>query len=230
MCVEKNTVSSLLLQIQNDVAHFAPSDRIEPRHRLIEKHHLRIVQNRLRDARALQHAFREFSQLHVARRRQAHALEESLHALAPFRGRVSRKSRVIIEQLARGQVIVEIRLLRQIADLAVHAHVVDRPAAHARRARGREDQPHQQLQRRRFSGAVGPEKSENFALLDLQRQMIERPAHALPPESDRIILGQPRDFDGRRAHRSSIIVFFSSAHAVNTRMLLRKAHLHVRHR
>ena len=164
---EKNG-APLFLQLQDDVAHFTPSHGVEAGHRLVENHHLRIVQDRLRDSHALQHPFRKFSQLHVARRSQTHALEIFPHALAAFARAVVRKSRVIIEQFARRQVVVEVRLLGQIADLAVHLDVVDRPAANARRAAGRENQPHQQLHRGRFPRAIRPEEAENFSVFHLQ--------------------------------------------------------------
>ncbi len=121
--------SALAFQIENDVAHFAPADRIEPGHRLVEKKYLRIVKNGLRDADALEHALRKFPELHVARGRKAHALEISFHALAPLGRAIAGKSRVVIEKFARRQIIVEIGLLGEITDLAVHGDVINRAAA-----------------------------------------------------------------------------------------------------
>ena len=131
---------------------------------------------------------------------KSHAVKKSGHALAPFGRAVIRKPRVIIEQLARRQVIVEIGLLGQVADVAVHAP--------RRQSNGRErapfrrwkDQPHQELQRGGFSGAVRSEKSEHFALLYLKREVIERAAHPFAPEADGIILREPENFNGRSTH------------------------------
>ena len=55
--------ASAIAQRQNEIAHFAPAERIETRHRLVEKHDFGIVDQRLGDADALQHALRELAQL-----------------------------------------------------------------------------------------------------------------------------------------------------------------------
>ena len=105
--------SPLLLQLQNDVAHFAPADRIEAGHRLIEDHDFRIVQNGLSQPDTLKHAFRIFAQLKLFRRFESDFFEHARHALFPVRRRQSVNAREIIQQLGRGQVVVEVRLLRE---------------------------------------------------------------------------------------------------------------------
>ena len=123
------------LQFQNNVAHFPPPYRIEPRHRLIQNHHFRIVQNRLRQTHALQHPLRIFPQLNLPCRLQPDFLEHPRDALASVRGRQIVKPREIIQHLGRRQIIVEIRLLGQIPDVSVHFDVRDRLSQNARRAR-----------------------------------------------------------------------------------------------
>src|SRR6202042_2468563 len=112
------------------------------------------------------------------------------------------------EKFAPGQIIVEIRLLGQKSDFAVHGDIFNRTAANTRGPCGRKDQAHQELERSSFSRAVGAEESEDFALFDLKRQVIERPAQAFTPETGRIVLGQPEDFDCWCSHGSIIINFF----------------------
>ena len=48
----------LVAKLQDQIAHLAPADGIEPGHRLVEDDELRIVDERLREADALHHAFR----------------------------------------------------------------------------------------------------------------------------------------------------------------------------
>ncbi len=170
------------------------------------------MQDCLRDSHALQHAFREAPQLNIGGGAQADALEKARHALAPVGFAEAEETRGIIEQLARGQVIVEVRLLGEKADLAVHLDVVNRAAANPRRAAGRENQSHQELERGRLPRAVWPEKSEDLALAHLKRQRIERPTGALAPEADGVVLGQPFDFNGRSAHDN---IFLDAAPKVN---------------
>ena len=62
-CELKNTVQPRSRSREDQRAHVAPAERIEARHRLVEDDELRVVDERLRDADALQHALRELSQL-----------------------------------------------------------------------------------------------------------------------------------------------------------------------
>ena len=55
--------AAAVAQPQDQRAHVAPAERIEPGHRLVEDHQLGIVDERLRDADALQHALGELAQL-----------------------------------------------------------------------------------------------------------------------------------------------------------------------
>ena len=204
--------AALPLQIQNDVADFAATDGIEPRCRLIQKNYLWIVQDRLRDSYALQHAFREAPQLNICSGAQPDALEKPRDALSPVSFGKAEETRGIIEQLARSQIIVEVRLLRQEAYLAVHLDVIDRASANPCGTARRKNQPHQELERGRLSRAVRPEESEHLALAHLERQPIQRSPRALAPEADRVVLGQPFDFNGRGAHNN---IFLDAAPKVN---------------
>src|SRR5205085_2328559 len=60
-------------------------------------------------------------------------------------------------------------------------------------------QLHEQLERRRLSGAVRAEKAEDFALSDVERQPIERSIRALAPEPDCVVFGELERGD-RRGH------------------------------
>ena len=62
-CELKNTVQPAIAQPEDQRADVAAAERIEARHRLVEDDQLRIVDERLRDADALQHALRELAQL-----------------------------------------------------------------------------------------------------------------------------------------------------------------------
>src|SRR5688572_26020638 len=104
------------LQLQDQLADFASADRIEAGHRLVQQYNLGLVQNRLRDTDALQHAFRELSQRPVAKLREAGLLQYGVPTTAAV-GRSQREKRAeVIEQLLRREVIVEIGILGQIAD------------------------------------------------------------------------------------------------------------------
>ena len=55
--------ASLIAQLQDQRADVAAAERIEPGHRLVEEHHLGVVQQRLRDPDPLDHALRILAQL-----------------------------------------------------------------------------------------------------------------------------------------------------------------------
>ena len=63
MCELKNTVQPRVAQPEDQRAHVAAAERIEARHRLVEEDDLGIVDQRLREADALNHALRELAQL-----------------------------------------------------------------------------------------------------------------------------------------------------------------------
>src|SRR5262249_10462569 len=127
--------------------------------------------------------------------------EEGDDTLSACGGGEIRKARVVVKQFAGGQIIVEIGLLGEIADLPVHSDIVNRTAANSRRTGSWENQSREQLESGGFAGTVRSQETEDFPVLNLKLKVIERPAHALAPEADRVVLGEPEDFDSRSAHR-----------------------------
>ena len=81
-CELKKTVQPAIAQPQDQRAHVAAAERIEPGHRLVENHQLGLVDERLRDADALQHAFRELAQLQAALGADADLVEQPRDARA----------------------------------------------------------------------------------------------------------------------------------------------------
>ncbi len=149
-----------------------------------------------------------FRKLNVSRRGEPDKLEKSRHALTAVGCCEAKKSCVIIEEFARRQVVIEIRLLGKVADFAVHGDVVNRFAANTRRSRRRKNQTHEQLQRGGLAGAIGAEKSKDFAVFDAQGKVVERAAHSLAPEARRVVLRQAVNFDCRAGHSSHYYYFF----------------------
>ena len=117
--------------------------------------------------------------------------------------RDSRRARRSSQQLFGGQVVVEIGILGQVADAPFDGEIAERAAQNLGVAGGRENQLHQQLQRGRFARAVGAEKAEDLARLDLEGQAIERAIGALAPEADARSLSSARGSQAA-CHRSAI--------------------------
>ena len=176
--------AAAIAQLQDEVAHLPAAQRIQPGHRLIEEDHVRIVEDGLRDAHALEHPLGEFPQLHPALGADAHFVQQRRHARAAVRARVAHEARKIGEQLFGGEVIVKIGAFGKVADAPLDRHIAHRPAENFRAAGRGKRELHQQLQRGGLARAIGAEKSEHFALLDRQRQPVQRAIRPRPPESD----------------------------------------------
>src|SRR5262249_17254186 len=105
---------------------------------------------------ALEHALRELAQLQAADIRQTYLLQHFLNFVAALLGRNSREPSVLLEKFARIQVVVKLWLLRMEANLCFDCRIVDFPVHHASRTTRLKNQPHKELQRRRFAGAIWP--------------------------------------------------------------------------
>ena len=86
----------LVPQLEDQLPHLAPAERIESRHRLVEEHDLRVVDERLRDADALHHALRELPQLEAPLRADADFVEQPRCALPGL-------GRAVAEQAGRSR-------------------------------------------------------------------------------------------------------------------------------
>ena len=91
------------------------------------------------------------------------AIEERRRRACGDRRRVSKELTEIVQQLLRGQVVVERRILRKIADAPARGEIADRPSENLGAPGGRVDQLHEQLERGGLAGAVGTEEPEYFA-------------------------------------------------------------------
>ena len=109
---------------------------------------------------------------------------------AAIGGGVAEQLAKYVEQLLGGQVVVEVGVFGKVADALARRDVADGLAENLGAARRRENELHQQLQRRRLARAVRSEKAEHLARLDRERQPIERAVRPLPPEADRVVLRQ----------------------------------------
>src|SRR5205807_1488183 len=116
--------------------------------RLVQKNNFGIVDQRLGQTNALQHAFRKLAQLAVPTFLfQIDAGEEFFRVTFARLAIFSKQLAAVIQKLARGQVIVEVRILGKITNARMHRDVVDVTAEDASAAGSRIDQTHQELQR-----------------------------------------------------------------------------------
>ena len=103
------------------------------------------------------------------------SIEQARDPLPAVGGAVAEQLREVVEQLLGGQVVVVVGVLGEVADALARRDVADRLAQNLGAARCRKDQLHEQLQRRRLSGAVWPEKAEDLSGFDRERQADRAP-------------------------------------------------------
>ena len=162
----------LVAQLEDQRAHVAAAERIEARHRLVEEHHLGIVEQRLGEADALQHPLRELAQLQPALGADAEAIEQrGRRASADRPPLIAEQPREVVQQLLGGEVVVEVGILRQVADAPARRRrsPTGRPRISARPAVGKISCISS------FSVVVlpaplGPRKPKTSPVLDLERQ------------------------------------------------------------
>jgi len=207
-------------QPQDQIADLLASQRVESAHGLVEEHDLRVVDQRLGDARALQHALRVGTEARIAGVGEAHPAEQRRDPLGPIGARDARQLGVEVEELDAGQVVVEVRDLRKEAHVLSEARLLDVVAQDAGRACRRTDETHQRLQHRGLARAVRPDESEDFVLLHAEGDAVEHPLGAqTQPWSELLDEAlEPDDFPAFRCHcslPSRTFVFAVFADGVN---------------
>jgi len=109
---------------------------------------------------------------------------------------------VIAQQLACGEIVIEVGLLGKKTNLRFHSQITEFQAEDFRAPAGREHQAHEHLQCSSLARTIWAKEAENLTLFDDEVQRMQRPFRPLPPEADLINLLQPQDFD--RVHEEII--------------------------
>jgi hypothetical protein len=194
------------LEVENDVLDLAAPDRIETRHRLVENDELRFVDERLGEPDALQHSLRVLLRRLVCTVTHAHELDEFVDPPAPLGTAEAEQLPEVIDELAPGEVRIEVRMLGQIPQTRAGGGFVPGLAEDPDAAGIGAQQSEQAFQRRRLAGAVRPEKAVDLALLDAERDVSEHRL-SLQPEAVRQRFGHSLEVDDRHGCTLSRGVF-----------------------
>ena len=140
----------------NHVAHQTPAQRVKPGGRFIEEHQLGVIEQRLGQADALEHAFREVTQVFVGMPGQADRFQQFGHTPARY-GRVDAvETGMYFEEFSGCQPLLKAEVLRQKADPPATLPITWRSAEHGDRSRAGPDQAKEHLERGRLAGAIWP--------------------------------------------------------------------------
>ena len=153
-----------------------------PDGRFVENDEVGIVDERLRQADAALHAFGKFADGPRARLAQADHFEQLFGAIVAFALLEMKQVAEKIQRLARVEVAVEIRFLRQITDARLGRHVARRMAKNLDVPFGRIKQTEQHLHGRGFAGAVRPEQTEDLAAPHFKIDIVHRARLGPAPE------------------------------------------------
>ena len=158
------------LEIPDDAAHLHPSHRVQTRHRLVEDHQFRIVQQRLCQPQPLHHPLRIFPDRRVPGPRKPDPGEKLRRAgLRVSTGHPTQLA-AKTEELPAGEIFVEVRLLGHEPDAAANVGAVpDLPAEQGHFPGVLEREAVQDLDRGRLPGAVGSEEPDDLVLVHLAR-------------------------------------------------------------
>ena len=164
---------------------------------LIEDHEIGVGDQRLRDAHPLEHSLGESTERSISGVGETHQLQKGVNALPAHLARELIELTVEVEDLEGGEVVIEERMLREIADPPADGRIHDVSAEDANGARRRLDQPHGHLHAGRLSGAVRTEISEDLSRLDLQIDPAHS-VHASQTQAELELLLQTLEHQGRR--------------------------------
>ena len=138
----------------------------------------------------MHHAFRELAQRNVAGAHEVHTLEQFTHPASPLRRPQAKKLARIVQELLGRQVVVEVGILGKVPDAGVQRNVIHLASQDACCARGRENQPEKDLERRTLAGPVRAQQPKYLGSFNAKVQPVERPLRPLAPESHGVVFGK----------------------------------------
>ena len=169
-------------ELEDEVLHLPRADRVEARGRLVEDEQLGVVHQRLRESEPARHALRELARRAVRDLGEADHLEQFVGA-APARAAVEPEElAVVVERLGRVEEPVEVGLLGQVSDLALHRDVARVAAEDHQLAARLVQQAEDHLDGGRLARAVRPEQSEDLVPVDVEVDAVHGARGVAHPE------------------------------------------------
>jgi len=163
-----------IAQLEEDIPHLPPADRVEPPRRFIQDHQLGIVDQRLRQTKPLQHAAGVLPHPEAPRLPQPDEFEQAVHAFAAQAHGQREEAAVIVQEFLAPHVLVEVGRLGEKTQAAPGVHGTERSAQDRPAAGRRRDQADQQLDHRCLPRSVGPQEPVDLPGGNVEREAVER--------------------------------------------------------
>ena len=160
------------LEFYHEILHHFSTDRIESAHRLIEKYEFWIMQDCLSKTDALEHAFRVGMESIFSRMSESDSFQDGILSLLKFHPSEIIESPIELEELISREVLVEIGILWHESDTFTHGDFIDRFAQNFHFSLGHFHNSEDALHGSCLSCTIWSEKSEYFALLDREINIV----------------------------------------------------------
>jgi len=168
--IQKDGCTSVALGA-DDIAHQAPSHGIEARGGFVQKNDFRIVDERLGQADALEHAFGKTLQALAAMRSEPDEIDKIRDALAQPSGIHAAEPTVKFEKLSRRQPLIKPEIFGQKSYFAPDFYITRRRPENVSFPTAWAHQPQEHFYGSALAGSVGPKEAEDFAAGNTQRQV-----------------------------------------------------------
>ncbi len=172
MSIEEDCFS-FFFEFKHEIFHHLATDRIESTHRLIEKYHIRIVQDRLSQSDTLEHTFRIGIESLRSGIRESYFSENKVFSLSKMCRREVVECSIEIEEFITCEVLIEIGILWHETDLPTYILIVDTSPKQDDLSESRSHNPEDTLHRRSLPCTIGSEKSEYLALRKRERNIVK---------------------------------------------------------
>jgi len=186
---------SALPHVADQIDQPARGHGVEARGGLVQDQDLGLVEEDARDREPLLHARRHLAHALVEELVELEGLPELLDPLGDPIAVHPGESPEVLEQIAAGETVVELRVAGEISDRSPHlgGALPDVVAVDPRRARSGLENRREHAERRRLAGAVPAEETEDLARGARERHAFHRRNLAFLPVMER--LDEVLDFD-----------------------------------
>lgn len=168
-------------QLLHDVPEALRPYGIQPVRRLVEHHHLLVVQQRLGEAQALEVALRQLAHALGPVLLETELRDRARDARVQLVRRHSGEQRVAVQGVVNAPRRRDVHQLGQVAYSVVLNEPARREPMDAHVAGGGAQEAEQERDERALAGAVGPGEPEYLTGPDLERQVVERDDLAAGP-------------------------------------------------
>ena len=178
---------SIRTKLQDDIPDLLASDRVKSTHGFVKKDDTRVMNQRLSDPYTLQHPLGKSLQPGIRCVLKTDIAQECGNLRLAVGRTDPGQPGIEIKNLTGSEKGIEIRVLRKESHFLSKAALRNRMAENRRLSRGRTDQTHQDLERRRLPGSIGSNKAIDLPFSNRKRHLIQDSARSQPKSRTKVL-------------------------------------------